>query len=503
MAPSYDSKLALPLSDISSGTPFTIENPATGKTITAVVPGSVETVDQAVRYAETVFQNDWRWRSPTQRSQLLFRCADALEEHKEEIAEILTLENGKPYLDALNGDVLFLFSIFRYFASIVDKLPGEVHDQGSLYTTVLYEPKGVTAAIIPFNWPPIHTGGKLAPALAAGNVMILKPSEQAPLTVIKIVDIVNQVLPKGVVQIVPGLGPEVPQALVSHPLVKMVSFTGSTAAGRKVAETAAKKPIPVVLELGGKNALVVFDDADFDRAVGTALEGAFFNKGEACTATSRILVQRGTVDQFCQKLADGVRRLKVGDGMDASIHVGPQVTRVQQENSLRYIELAKKTANIAAQASLPSGTEYAGGFFVPPTLITGVTRDMALAQEEMFGPLVTVTVFDTEEEAVSIVNESRYGLTCSVFSRDNERCLRVGRKIDVGMVFINNYARGVLGTPFGGNKESGYGREHCVETLRSWQNTKFIKQPSGLGHLPQWRGTADIFGGTGSRGMFD
>lgn len=500
MTPSYPSKLTVTLSDTSSGSSFSVENAATGKEITAVVSGSPETVDQAVQFAEKVFQSDWRWRSPTQRSQLLFKCADLLEQNKEEIAEILTLENGKPYLDAMDGDVFFLYSIFRYFASIVDKLPGEVHDQGSLYTTVFYEPKGVTAAIIPFNWPPIHTGGKLAPALAAGNVMILKPSEQAPLTVIKIVDIVNQVLPRGVVQIVPGHGPEVPQALVSHPLVKMVSFTGSTAAGRKVAETAAKKPIPVVLELGGKNALIVFDDADINRAVRTALEGAFFNKGEACTATSRILVQCGTYDQFCHKLADGVRKLKVGDGMDASTHVGPQVTRTQQENSLRYIELAKSTATIAAQGSLPSDAKYKDGFFVPPTLITGVTRDMTIAQEEMFGPLVTVTMFNSEEEAVSIVNESRYGLTCCVFSRDSERCLRISRNVDVGMVFVNNYARGVLGTPFGGNKEFGYGREHCVETLRSWQNAKFVKQPSGLGQLPQWRGTTEIFGGGASGG---
>lgn len=492
MVPSFAPTLTLPWSDLSSGESFTVENPATGQTITTILAGTPETVDQAARVAEQAFQKNWRYLSPTQRSNILFKCAAALEARKEEIAEILTLENGKPYLDALNGDVSFLYSVFRYFASIVDKLPGEVYDHGATYSTVLYEPKGVTAAIIPFNWPPIHTGGKLAPALAAGNVMLLKPSEQAPLTVIRIVEILNEILPEGVVQIVPGIGPGVPQALINHPAVKMISFTGSTASGRKAAETAAKRPMPVVLELGGKNAFVVFDDADLDRAARTAIAAAFFNKGEACTAGSRILAQREIHSRFCEKLAEGVRRLKVGDGMDPSTHVGPQVTKNQQENTLKYVEIAKQTATIAAQASLPTGV-YADGFFVPPTLVTGVTRDMPIAKEEVFGPLVTVAEFDTEDEAISIVNESGFGLTSCVFSRDSEKCFRFARTVDVGMVFINNYDRNVLGTPFGGNKDSGYGREHCIETLRSWQNPKSIKQPSGLGRIPEWRGTIDVF----------
>lgn len=500
MAPSYPSTLALPLSDTTSldktSTAFPIHNPATGSTITSLIPASLSTVNTAVQTAEHAFQTSWRWLSPTARSTLLFQCASALEDHRTEIAEILTLENGKPYLDALNYDVLFLYSCFRYFASIFDKIPGEALDQGTTYTTTWYEPKGVTAAIIPFNWPPIHTAGKLAPALAAGNTMILKPSEQAPLTVIKIVEIINTVLPAGVVQVLPAWGPEIPQALVAHPLVRMVSFTGSTLAGTKVALTAAQKPIPVVLELGGKNALVVFDDADFERAVRTALDGAFFNKGEACTATSRLLVQRGVYDRFCAKLAEGVRKLRVGDGMDPDTHVGPQVSKAQQQNSLKYIAIAKQTAGatIAAQAPLPSNPQLKDGFFVPPTLITDVTPDMTIAQDEMFGPIVTVCAFNMEEDAIRIVNESRFGLTCCIFSRDSERCFRVARKVDVGMVFVNNYNRAVLGSPFGGNKESGYGREHCLETMRSWQNPKFIKQPTGLGALPEWRGIVDVFG---------
>lgn len=498
MAPSYPTTLTLPLSDTSQDetSAFPIHNPATGSIITSLIPASLSTVETAVLAAESAFQTSWRWLPPLQRSITLFQCASALESHAPEIAEILTLENGKPYADALSGDVAFLSACFRYFASILDKLPSEAIDHGSTYTTTWYEPKGVTAAIIPFNWPPIHTAGKLAPALAAGNTMILKPSEQAPLTVIKIVEILNTILPPGVVQVLPAWGPAVPQALVAHPLVKMVSFTGSTLAGTKVALTAAQKPIPVVLELGGKNALIVFDDADFERAVRTTLDGGFFNKGEACTATSRLLVQKGVYERFCEKLADGVRRLKVGDGMDAATHVGPQVTKTQQQNSLKYIDIAKRTpgAKIAAQADLPSDQRLKDGFFVPPTLITDVTPDMQIAQEEMFGPIVTICAFDTEDDAIKIVNESRFGLTCGIFSRDSERCFRVARSVDVGMVFVNNYHRAVLGSPFGGNKDSGFGREHCIETLRSWQNPKFIKQPTGIGKLPEWRGILDVFG---------
>ena len=242
---------------------------------------------------------------------------------------------AKPFQDARAFDCNFLVASFRYFGSIVDKLPSHFYDRGAIYCTVFHEPYGVCCGILPFNWPPIHTGGKLAPALAAGNTMILKPGEQAPLTVLRIVEILEGVLPKDVVQITPGLGPEVPQALVTHPLVKMVSFTGSTVAGAAVAKTASESITPVVLELGGKNAFIVFNDAEFDHAVRDALEGAFFNKGEACTASSRLLVQRGIYDRFVEKLAAGVKQIKAGNGLDPKTHVGPQVSKAQQKRGSR------------------------------------------------------------------------------------------------------------------------------------------------------------------------
>lgn len=282
----------------------------------------------------------------------------------------------------------FLIGVFRFFASIVDKLPSQFYDRGAMYTTVVHEPYGVCCGILPFDWPPIHTGGKLTPALAAGNTMILKPGEQAPLTVLRIVEILQEILPENVVQAVPGLGPEVPQALINSPLVKMVSFTGSTAAGAAVAKTAAATLTKTVMELGGKNAMIIFDDADFDQAVRDALGGAFFNKGEACTATSRLLVQRGIYAQFVSALAAGVKQIKAGNGLNPDVHVGPQVSKAQQERVLEYIELGQQEgARVAAQAQLPSDPECRNGFFAPATLFADVTENMKIAKEEMFGTI--------------------------------------------------------------------------------------------------------------------
>lgn len=475
---------------------FTVKNPATGEIITTIQAGNASTTSAAIAASQKAFQS-WRWTPPSQRSALLLQCAAELEKHKEELAAILCLENGKPYQDALMFDVTFLPAVFRYFGSLVDKLPSEFYDKGATYTTVVYEPYGVVAGILPFNWPPIHTGGKAAPAIAAGNTIILKPGEQAPLTAMRIIEILQSVLPKDVVIAVPGLGPEVPQTLVTHPHVRAVSFTGSTKAGGAVAKSAGPGIKPLTLELGGKNAFIVFDDSDIDRAVGFALEGAFFNKGEACTAASRLLVQEGVHDKFVKMLGEGVKKLVAGDGMDSKTHVGPQVSKAQQQRVLSYLEKAEKEgAKIAAQGKIPEDEKYKNGFFVPPTLFAGVTRDMICATEEMFGPLVTVTKFKTEDEAVEIANESLYGLTAIVFSKDYERCLRVSRHLDVGMVWINNYFRAILGTPFGGAKESGFGREHCIETLREWTRAKTINQPSGLGQMPHWRGVKECLEGS-------
>jgi acyl-CoA reductase-like NAD-dependent aldehyde dehydrogenase len=463
--------------------------------VIAVVQGGGPTeVDAAVEAAHRAFETDWRWRTWAERANLLLRGADVLEQHADELALLLSRENGKPVQDALQNDVSFLIAIFRFFGSLADKLPTDFYDKGAIYASTYLEPVGVVGEIIPFNWPPIHTGGKLAPALAVGNTVVIKPSEQAPLTVIRIVELLNTVLPEDVLHVVPGTGQRAGQPLVGHPKVRLVSFTGSTSAGAAVAGAAAKNITPAVLELGGKDALVVFDDADLDGAVKIALEGGFYNKGEACTATSRMLVQAGVYDAFAARLTEAVGKLKVGRGTDQAVHVGPVVTKTQQERVLSYIQIGiDEGATLAAQAALPADPELSDGFWVAPTLFTDVTRDMRIAREEIFGPVVTVTRFCDEDEAVSIMNESEYGLTTAIYSADTTRAFRVARRIDVGMVFINNYFRGVIGTPFGGTKYSGYGREHAIETLREFSYTKMVCFPSGFGTIPSWRAVPDIF----------
>lgn len=336
--------------------------------------------------------------------------------------------------DALMMDVPFVYAIFRYFASLCDKLPSGMYDRGNTYGLEVREPFGVVAGILPFNWPPIHTGGKIAPAIAVGNTVILKPGEQAPLTCMRIVEILQTVLPPNVVQCVPGAGTEIPQTLASHPLVKKVSLTGSTAAGIAVSKIAADNLTPLTLELGGKNAFLVFQDADLDLAISSALEGAFFNKGEACTASSRLLIHQSIYEEFVSRLGAAVKKLKVGNGMDKSTHVGPCVSKIQQQKVSEYIQIGEEEgAVIAAQAPLPSDPACKDGYFVPPTLFKNVSREMTIANEEIFGPVVTATSFESEEEAVSIANSSLYGLTSVVFTRDSEKALRVARKIDVGM----------------------------------------------------------------------
>lgn len=476
-----------------------VEDPATGAVITVVQGGGAGEVNAAVEAAHRAFEEDWRWRPSAERARLLLECADVLESHADEMAELVSRENGKPIIDARQIDINILIGEFRFFGSLVDKLPDDLYDRGNVYVKVVHEPLGVVGGIIPFNWPPIHTAGKIAPAIAMGNTVVLKPSEQAPLTTMRIVELLNMVLPPDVVDAVPGFGPTAGQALVANPLVRMVSFTGSAKAGAAVGKTAAENITHVLLKLGGKNPLIIFDDADIDSVVRAALEGGYFNKGEACTAASRVIVQRGIHDTFVERLSAGVRALKTGSGADPTTHVGPLVTRAQQQKVLDYIRIGvEEGATVVAQGALPEDPKLAKGFYVAPTLFDGVTRDMRIAMEEIFGPVVSVITFDSEDEALAIANESEYGLLSSVFTRDSERLFRVARGIEAGMVLANNYYREIVGTPFGGIKHSGHGREHAIETLREFSYEKLIRYPSGTGSIPAWRAVSDVYGSSGS-----
>jgi acyl-CoA reductase-like NAD-dependent aldehyde dehydrogenase len=472
---------------------FPVEDPATGEVITIVQGAGAAEVNAAVQAARRAFQTDWRWRTPAERAALLLQAADVLDEHADELALLESRERkpGRrcaPERHQLPDRRLPLLRQPRRQAA--DRLLRQGRD---LHLDIPGAGRR-RRRDHPVQLAADPRGRQDGPRLAAGNTVVLKPSEQAPLTVMRIVELLNTVLPGDVLHAVPGSGHGVGQPLAGHPLVRMVSFTGSTGAGAAVAGTAAKNITPAVLELGGKDALIVFSDADVDRAVKDTLEGAFSNKGEACTASSRILVQDGLYGAFVEQLAAAAAKLKVGRGTDLSVHVGPVVTKTQQERVLSYIQVGiDEGARIAAQAALPAEPELANGFWVAPTVFADVTRDMRIAREEMFGPVVTVTRFSDEDEAVAITNESEYGLTSVVYTADSARAFRVARRIDAGMVFINNYFRGVLGSPFGGTKHSGHGREHAIETLREFSYTKMVRFPSGLGTIPAWRAIGDIF----------
>jgi acyl-CoA reductase-like NAD-dependent aldehyde dehydrogenase len=472
---------------------FDVHDPSTGAVIATVSGGGAAEVDAAVLTARDAYEDGWRHTGARDRGRLLLECARCIRHHADELALLETLEMGKPYSQARRFDVEFCISSFEFYAGLADKLPGAAFDLGPVFAHTVHEPYGVVAGIIPFNWPPIHTAAKTAPALAAGNVVVLKPPEQDPLTIMRIIELLEEVLPPGVVQLVPGIGPAAGSALAGHPLVERLSFTGSTPTGRAVLKLAADAMTPATLELGGKNPMVVFADTDLDAAVRGALEGAFFNQGEACTAASRLLVEDRIHDEFTERLAAAVPRLRVGPGRDPATHVGPLVTAAQQRRVLAYIEQAvAEGATLAAQAPVPSDPELAGGYWVAPTLFTDVTPSMTIAREEVFGPVTALMPFSGEDEAVTMANDSPFGLVSAVYTGDHRRARRVARRLETGVVMINNYNRAFLGTPFGGYRDSGYGREHAVESLLEFTRTKNIREPSGFGEIPEWDAVGEI-----------
>ncbi|KAL4982294.1 Aldehyde/histidinol dehydrogenase [Aspergillus falconensis] len=383
--------------------------------------------------------------------------------------------NGKPLKDA-SFDVGFLVQVFRYSGSVLDKLPSEFFDQGNICYSVIYGPHGVCVGILPFNWPPVHAGGKLAPCLAVGNTMVLKPGEQTPLTLMRIVAILQSIFPAEPVQADPGLSPEVPQTLIHHKLVKMVSLTGSTASGSKAAQTAAVSLAPAVLQLCGKDALV-FADADLNLMVRDTIDGAFVDKGETCTAASRILLHQDLYPTLVSRLSAAVVKLRTGDGLDETTHIGPVDSRERQQEILKYIEPGNARARLSRLKAI-----------YPRPL----TSEMTISQTEIFGPVATVGLFETEDQVVELVNASSYGLFAGAYSANFTRTMRVARRLDVGVVLVNNLFRAFLGTLFGGVKDSEYGREHWLGALREWSRIKSVCFPSGLGPIPCRSGAIDV-----------
>lgn len=472
--------------DTTGSETFGVQEPTTAEEMARVQSCTAEIVDKAVVDSRRAFDEDWRHRSPRERADLLRKVAARIREHVDELAELEAREVGKPKRDALRLDVTFSHACFDYFAGLCDTLHGEILHQGVIEARVVYEPYGVVAAILPFNWPPMHFAKKCAPALAAGNTVVIKPGEQAPLTVLRMVEIVNEVLPPGVLNCVTGL--EAGAALTSHPLVERITFTGATATGRRVLEGASKNVTYATLELGGKNCLMVLHDADLKVAIDVALEGMFYNNGEACTSTSRILVHDSLYDEFKRRFVAATEKLVVGDVLDPRTDVGPMVDARQRDRVLRYVDIAlEEGASIVMQGKLPTDPRFANGYWVAPTILEGVTAGMTVAQEEIFGPVACLMRFSGEDEAIRIANGTQYGLTAVMVTKDEARAWKIAQKLDVGMVFVNNYMRRtMLGSPFGGVKGSGFGRENSPETLKEFVRAKNIRFPSGHGQVPTW-----------------
>jgi acyl-CoA reductase-like NAD-dependent aldehyde dehydrogenase len=470
----------------SEGEPFVVTEPATGAELARVATSGSDEVDAAVADAKRRFAEDWRWRSPRERGALMRQVAAHIREHADELAELEAREVGKPRRDAARFDISYTHAAWDYFGGLADTLHGELLDQGPIEARIVLEPYGVVAAILPFNWPPIHFSKKCAPAVAAGNTVVIKPGEQAPLTVLRLVELANEVLPPGVINAVSGI--EGGALLAGHPDVTRITFTGSTATGRKVLETAARNLTFATMELGGKNALLVLSDADLDVAIDVALEGMYYNQGEACTSTARILVHDSIHDEFLERFARATESLVVGDPLEPATDIGPMVDKRQQERVLSYLEIGKaEGARLVTQADLPEAEGLREGYWVAPTVFADVTPEMRVAREEMFGPIACVMRFAAEDEAVRIANDTEYGLTAAICTDDEARAWRIAQRLEAGMVFVNNYMRrAFLGSPFGGVKGSGYGRENAAETLREFVRSKNIRFPSGRGEIPTW-----------------
>ncbi|MEN8672540.1 aldehyde dehydrogenase family protein [Nocardioides sp.] len=449
--------------DAKDGRTFSTVNPSTEEVLVEVAYASDVDVDRAVVAARTAFEapSPWSRMTPRDRSHLLWRIGDLIDAHADELAQLEALDNGKRVEAARDGDVATAAELFRYFAGWATKMEGttipmSVPDR-SFHAYTRREPIGVVAGIVPWNFPLLMACFKIVPAITAGNTVILKPAEQTPLTALRLGELLLEAgLPAGVVNVVPGFG-DTGAALVDHPGVDKVAFTGSTEVGKKIAAAASSNLKKVSLELGGKAPNIIFADADIDAAIAGAVLGGYFNEGQCCVNGSRLYVQREVFDQVVEGVAAAARAITVGDGFAEGAHMGPMVSQEQHEKVLGYIRGAVEAGAVLAAGSADAPLER--GYFVQPTLITSVTEDMAVQTDEIFGPVVTAIPFDTEDEVVQAANNTVYGLAAGVWSRDLGTAHRVGARLRAGTVWLNTWHADDVTLPRGGFKQSGWGRE--------------------------------------------
>jgi acyl-CoA reductase-like NAD-dependent aldehyde dehydrogenase len=448
-----------------------VVEPATAQVMAELPQAGVEETDAAVARAKAAFP-EWRAVAPGDRAALLHRLADALDGSREDLARTEARNAGKPIADA-RGEMEMVVETFRYYAGAPERLLGDTIPVPGGVDMTFREPLGVVGLIVPWNFPLVIASWKLAPALAAGNTVVLKPAELTPLTAVEFERIAREAgLPAGVVNVVPGPGSVCGQRLVEHPDVAKIAFTGSTEVGRRIAESAAGTIKRVTLELGGKSANVIFADADLERAAAAAPIAVFGNAGQDCCARSRILVERSALDRFMDALEESVEGLRVGDPLDEETQMGPLISEDQRRSVASYVD---GEAPVAIRGSAPDGP----GFWFPPTVLCPVGNDDRAAREEIFGPVAAVIPFRDEEEAVRLANDTIYGLSGSIWTRDGGKALRLARAIEAGVLSINSNTSVRVATPFGGFKQSGVGRElgpHALEHYTELKNVYYASE---------------------------
>ena len=462
--------------DSASGKTFTTSNPATEEPMCEVAEAGPEDVDRAVAAARAAFDDGpWPRMRPAERQKILWKLGDLILEHADEIARLETLDNGKPIVESRQADIPMVVNCFHYFAGWATKLSGETLPVNpALFTYTLREPLGVVGAIIPWNFPMIMVGWKCAPALAAGNTVVVKPAELTPLSAIRIGGLALEAgIPPGVLNVLPGKGSIAGEALVRHPAVDKISFTGSTEIGKHIMKTAADTMKKLTLELGGKSPNIVFADADLDAALRGATAGIFYGKGEVCAAGSRLLVERSIHDEFVAKLVERAKKMVPGDPMDPKTRLGALVSEAQMNQVLGYIEAGRKEGAriVAGGARQPVNGK---GYFVQATVLDQVDNRMRVAQEEIFGPVLAVIPFDDADDAVRKSNDIPYGLAAGVWTRDVKKAHSVARRLRAGTVWVNTYNLYDAGMPFGGYKQSGFGRDLGPDCLREYTQVKSV-----------------------------
>jgi betaine-aldehyde dehydrogenase len=449
--------------------------PANGEPIARLRAASLADVEEAIVGAQRAFvTSGWAQKLPHERAAVLYRVAQLIRDNAEELAQKQRLDNGKP-ISETRALVASAAGTFQFFAAACETLEESITPSRGPYVTLsVHEPMGVVAAITPWNSPIASEAQKLAPALAAGNAVVVKPAEVTPLMALELARICEQAgVPKGQISVLPGKGSVIGDAITKHPLVKRVSFTGGTGTGKHIAHIAAEKMMPVSLELGGKSATMVLDDADIDHAVAGVLYGIFSSSGESCIAGSRLFVARAIYDEFVTRLAEGANQLRVGDPANERTQMGPLITAKHRESVERYVALGvSEGGHIRTGGVRPHGEGRDSGYYYTPTIIEGLNNGHRTVQEEIFGPVLVAMPFDDEASLIAQANDSVYALAAGVWSRDFKRAWRVGRAVQAGTVWVNTYKQFSVSTPFGGWRDSGLGREKGREGIFQYMEQK-------------------------------